>query len=187
MEAHAEQDITLVLMDKNVYDLSDGSGKCAAVVGMKDCLNETGAIQSDGDGVGWNDCDRRRWANSDFIAALPAVFRNTLKEVKTYTAGTTGKQAPAVESDDKAMLLTEKEYFGKSNGGSSIAEANCPYLQYYQSPTNVIKKINGVATKHWTRTRQYSLGGSFVNVTATGEVSSNSNGGEYGLSMHMAI
>ena len=84
MEAHEAQDIVLVLMDKDVYDLSDGSGKCAAVVGMKDCLNESGVMNSTPTSTGgWKDSERRQWENNDFVNALPVGTRQFINNVKT--------------------------------------------------------------------------------------------------------
>lgn len=144
MEAHAEQDIVLVLMDKNVYDLSDGSGKCAAVVGMKDCLSETGAMVSDDSSQflsHWDVCDRRDWANSEFYNSLPQSFRPLLRQVKIIASNGQTGGGKAV-SDDYCFLAAEKEVFGTNTYANSDTESELKAFEYYSIAANQRKSAD---------------------------------------------
>ena len=180
MEAHAEQDIVLVLMDKNVYDLSDGSGKCAAVVGMKDSLNERGQMNSTATNVGgWNACERRQWCNNDFRNALPATTRALFKQFKSVAANGGSAESTAVTSDDYFTLPAEKEVFGETTYANATVEADFSQLDWYGTASNRIKKMNGGAFDYYNRSAYYSAVGFnqwFCVVTSGGEPAANPAG-----------
>ena len=139
MEAHKAQDITLVLMDKNVYDLSDGSGKCAAVVGMKDCLKEKGPLTDALSYSGWASSERREWLNSSFRDAFPSAMKNLFRSMVVKTANLSG----VIEShNDYFSYFAEKEVHGAITY-SAESEATLFQLDWYKTLSHRIKKASG--------------------------------------------
>lgn len=188
MEAHAEQDITLVLMDKNVYDLSDGSGKCAAVVGMKDCLNEPGVMNSTPTSTGgWKDSKRRQWANNDFVNALPAGTRQFIKQVKTPSSYPMGESETTVETDDYALMLAEKEIFGSNPNSNASVEADLTQIEYYGAQPNRVKYANNNLTYWWEKSIRSSVRTTFCRVSSDGSARYDEANLSRGICMHMAI
>ena len=147
MEAHAEQDITLVLMDKNIYDLSDGSGKCAAVVGMKDCLKEKGPLVDALTYGGWTSSERREWLNSSFKDAFPSAMKSLFRSVAVKTANLSG----VIEAyNDYFSYFAEKEVMG-SCINSEASEDVLVWFEWYKTAANRKKTANGRATSYFTR------------------------------------
>jgi len=118
-ETHAEQTITLVLMHQGLYQLvnavKDKQGNnrttCSFVVGMKDCLNEGGYMNSTNTNSGsWNGCARRSWCNSAFRQALPADLRAVFKQFETVTA-TEYNASTTTTSQDYFALAAAAEVF----------------------------------------------------------------------------
>lgn len=135
------QDITLILMNKGGYQLSDGSGECVAVVGMKDCLNEKGQINSSENSAGgWNACAMRAYLNSDFKSSIPTTLLSIFKTVNVVAANGAGDTA--VTSQDVFALPAEKEVFGGNIYGSAVAEATLERFEYYETAENRKKKVN---------------------------------------------
>jgi hypothetical protein len=111
-ETHAAQEVTLVIMDSQHYDLV-GGGKDHFVVGLKNCLNEMGYMNSTDTSAGsWEASARRAWCNNVFKNAIPATLRNCFKQFNVITCtewdGTTN-----TTSNDYFALFAEKEVFGE--------------------------------------------------------------------------
>lgn len=192
MEAHEAQTITLVLMDKNIYDLSDGSGKCAAVVGMKDCLNELGVMNStDVSAGGWNACERRMWCNGDFKDAIQSATKNIFKQFKVQTSAGGHTPATIITSDDYFTLAAEKESIGHSGYGTSAEASVLSWVEYYKTTSHRIKRVNKAAAWYWGRSpRPYNEGvneGGFTGIDNKGNGSYGYAAGEHGLSMQGVI
>ena len=186
MESHAEQDITLVLMDKGIYDLSDGSGKCAAVVGMKDCLKESGIMNSTPTNAGgWDASERRQWCNNDFPNAFPPTLKALFKQFKTIAAN--GAEDTATTSTDMFALPAETEIFGKATYASSVAEASLHQFEWYKTKSHRRKKINGVAGTHWGRSAFVGRPRAFVRTESSGDIGLNDANGSEGLSPFCCI
>ena len=139
MEAHASQDIVLVLMNKeqSYYVAMDGR-PCAAVIGMKDCLAEGGMIDSDPDTNNYNNCQRRAWCNNEFMNALPPTFKSIVKLVNVYES-------------DYALLPSENEIEGQ--------------LEYYETPAN--RKKGGYTSDGYFLRNIYNQGCHYVRKDGT--------------------
>lgn len=175
MEAHAEQDITLVLMDKNVYDLSDGSGKCAAVVGMKDCLKEKGPLTDALTYSGWASSERREWLNSSFKDAFPSAMKSLFRSVVVKTANLSG----VIEAyNDYFSYFAEKEVMG-SCINSEASEDVLVWLEWYKTAANRKKTANGRATGYFTRSTGSEAE---VLINSSGNTAQDYHDGDQGIS-----
>ena len=164
-ESHAAQSVQFVLTDPGHYTLTNGK-KCNFVVLQKDCLKETGVMNSQGTNRGgWDACPRRTWCNSVYYNAVPASLRGIFKQFKVRTAS--GSGSGVTESTDWFSLFSEKEVFGSTTYANSSAESQNTQLNWYKTSSNRIKRVNGSAFNWWERS-PYS-GSSFCFVTGSGD------------------
>lgn len=194
-ESHAEQDVELVLMHAGEYKLNSavesGRDTCSFVVGMKDCLNETGYMNStDTNSGSWEGSARRTWCNSVFKGAIPSSLLPIFKQFNTITAetynGTTLKT-----SVDWFALAAEREIFGAGYGYSDNGWANNTeaastdifQFTWYQTSANRIKKLGttGSAGDWWERSPGYYGSDYFCRVYYDGGANRGSAGSACGL------
>lgn len=169
-ETHAAQQVTLVLMDSQHYDLV-GGGKDHFVVGLKNCLNEVGYMNSTDTSAGsWESSARRAWCNNVFKNAIPETLRNCFKQFNVITCtewnGTTN-----TTSNDYFALFAEKEVFGERTFSNEIEAAALTQVAYYATEANRIKTVNGSADFWWERsplTGPKGEGGAFCLVDSDG-------------------
>ena len=153
-ESHAEQTVQMVLTDPGHYTLANGK-KCNFVVLQKDCLKETGYMNSSNDNSGgWNNCARRTWCNSVYRNAIPSTLRGIFKQFTTYAANGTGSSS--VASSDYFALFSEKEVFGSTTYANSSAESKNSQLTWFKTSSNRIKRVNGRAGYWWERSPRSS-------------------------------
>lgn len=149
-ESHAAQQVTLVLMDSQHYDLV-GGGKDHFVVGLKNCLNEMGYMNSTDTSAGsWESSARRTWCNNVFKNAIPETLRNCFKQFEVITCteqnGTTN-----TTSNDYFALFAEKEVFGERTRSNEIEAAELTQVAYYATEANLIKTADGEVNGWWER------------------------------------
>ena len=149
-ESHAAQEVTLVLMDSQHYDLV-GGGKDHFVVGLKNCLNEVGYMKSTNTSAGsWEASARRAWCNNVFKNAIPETLRNCFKQFNVITCtewnGTTN-----TTSNDYFALFAEKEVFGERTLSNETEAAALTQIEYYATEANRIKTVDGSAGDWWER------------------------------------
>lgn len=182
-ETHAAQEVTLVLMDSQHYDLV-GGGKDHFVVGLKNCLNEMGYMNSTGTSAGsWESSARRAWCNNVFKNAIPATLRDCFKQFEVITCtewnGTTN-----TTSNDYFALFAEKEVFGERTNSNEIEAAALTQIAYYATEANRIKNVNGEALAWWERSpvaHPEDEGVGFRVVDAYGEARGDNAGSDNGL------
>ena len=178
-ESHAAQDVQMVLSDPGHFTLSNGK-KCSFVVLQKDCLKETGYMNSySTSNGGWNGCARRTWCNSVYRNAIPSTLRGIFKQFKVRTANGTG--SAVTESTDWFSLFSEKEVFGSTTYANSSAEANNSQLTWFKTSSNRIKKANGSAIHWWERSPLSSNSYSFCYASRSGYADWNGANLSYGL------
>lgn len=150
-EAHEAQEVTFVLMDSQHYNLVGGGGKDHFVVGLKNCLNERGYMNSTATNNGsWEGCARRAWCNSVFKNAIPETLRNCFKQFEVITC-TKFYDTTNTISNDYFALFALKEVLG-NKGGSNEDEADALLqIAYYNTPDNCTKTIDGSPGPWWTR------------------------------------
>ena len=148
-ESHAAQSVQFVLSDPGHFTLASGK-PCNFVVNMKDCLKETGYMNSSNtNSGGWNGCARRTWCNNVFRNAIPSGLRPAFKQFKTKAA--TGTGTASTTSTDWFALPSEMEVFGRVTYANSSAESGNTQLNYYKTSSNRVKKVNGSADWWWER------------------------------------
>lgn len=183
-ETHAAQQVTLVLMDSQHYDLVSG-GKDHFVVGLKNCLNEKGYMNSTDTSAGsWESSARRGWCNNVFKNAIPETLRNCFKQFNVITCtewnGTTN-----TTSNDYFALFAEKEVFGERIGANETEAAALTQIEYYATEANRIKTTNPRSVGYWWErspdTRPEGAGLSFCRVRSDGEAGGGHASSAYGL------
>ena len=170
-ESHAAQDVQFVLTDPGHYTLANGK-PCNFVVLQKDCLKESGVMNSqDTNSGGWNDCPRRTWCNSVYRNAIPSTLRGMFKQFKVRTAN--GSGSGVTESTDWFSLFSEKEVFGSTSYADSSVESQNTQLDWYKTSSNRIKRMNGSAVLWWERSPRSGNSRQFCHVTSSGTASWN--------------
>lgn len=165
-ESHAAQSVQFVLTDPGHYTLANGK-PCNFVVLQKDCLKETGVMNSQGiNSGGWNNCPRRTWCNSVYRNAIPATLRGIFKQFKVRTAN--GSGSGVTESTDWFSLFSEMEVFGRTTHANVIAESGITQLNYYKTSSNRIKRKNGRAYDWWERSPYSGDPDFFCSVASSG-------------------
>ena len=167
-ESHAAQDVQFVLTDPGHYTLANGK-KCNFVVLQKDCLKETGVMNSQGiNSGGWDACLRRTWCNETYRNAIPSTLRPIFKQFKVRTAN--GSGSGVTESTDWFSLFSEKEVFGSTTYANSSAESQNTQLNWFKTSSNRIKKngMNGSACNWWERSPNSGYSRYFCGVTPSG-------------------
>lgn len=166
VESHAAQSVEFVLTDPGHYTLANEK-PCNFVVLQKDCLKESGYINSsDKNSGGWKRCARRTWCNSVYRNAIPSTLRGIFKQFKVHTAD--GSGSTAVESTDWFSLFSEKEIFGSTTYANSSAESQNTQLDYYNASSNRIKHLNGGTYFWWERSPASENPTKFCRVNASG-------------------
>lgn len=171
-ESHIAQDVELVLVDKDVIDLSSG-GKCHFVWQQKGLLakNTTstygascGYMNSTRTNVGgWRNCARRTWCNNIYFTALPSGFQSVIKEVNIKTS--TGNAQTTIETtQDKIFFPCEYNILGKTS--FSVDGEDAIQWEYYKTASNFAKYV-GVSTLvsgdyWWTRSPKKGSTSDFV-------------------------
>ena len=168
-ESHAAQSVQFVLSDPGHFTLASGK-PCNFVVNMKDCLKETGYMNSSNtNSGGWNGCARRTWCNNVFRNAIPSGLRPAFKQFKTKAA--TGTGTASTTSTDWFALPSEMEVFGRVTYANSSAESGNTQLNYYKTSSNRVKKVNGSADWWWERSPYSSYSAAFCVVYSDGSAS----------------
>lgn len=166
-ESHAEQTVTMVLMNEGGVPLADGS-ECNFVVGQKNGLTENGYMNSSDTNSGsWGNCARRKWCNEVYFAALPTYLQNMFKKMTTKTPLTeTGSDWQSVEdmialpsgaqvwaTDAAAAATTPSTSDGNSHLAKADFSGDIVQFEWYRTSANRIKK-NGdssAACNWWER------------------------------------
>ena len=178
-ESHAEQTVQMVLTDPGHYTLASGQ-PCHFVVVQKDCLKETGYMNSSStNSGGWNECARRTWCNETYRNAIPSALMPIFKRFTTYAAN--GSGASAVASSDYFALFSEKEVFGSTTYANSSAESQNTQLNWFLTSSNRIKMVNGRAGYWWERSPYSGSSYPFCAVNTRGSAESGGAGSAYGL------
>ena len=165
-ESHAAQSVQFVLSDPGHFTLASGK-PCNFVVNMKDCLKEEGYINSSNtNSGGWNGCKRRTWCNNVFRNAIPSGLRPAFKQFQTKAA--TGTGPASTTSVDWFALPSEMEVFGRVYYADSIAESGNTQLNYYKTPSNRVKRVNGSASWWWVRSPYSAISNSFCVINSHG-------------------
>ena len=154
-ESHAAQDITFVILNgPNFYETIDG-GNNLFVIGIKNCLAETGDLNQTSTNVGgYEDSDRREWCDEVFMNALPEEVQNWFSKFK-YKAGDGNQLDTATELENYFILPSYGEIYGSGDDYVASGE-DTDQLEYYTNASaNKIKTLgegeNTSATDYFLR------------------------------------
>lgn len=169
-ESHVAQNVTMVLMDSQHFDLTTatvgGDTKDHFVVGLKHSLKETGYMNSSDTNTGsWDGSARRTWCNNVFKAAIPATLRDCFKQFKCITAKTYNGSTTTI-SNDYFALFAEMEVFGTRTYSNSTEAAALSQIKWYETAANRVKKVNGQAYYWWERSPRFDRNASFCDVNS---------------------
>lgn len=186
-ETQAQQEITLVLMDTDHYELvtptSGGRTKSEFVVGVKDALANTGYMNSTNTNAGsWDAAARRAWCNYGFRSALPEYLRKHFKEFCVDTASEYNSSA-IKESHDYFSLFAEYEVFGARSYSNAIELVTLSPIAYYWTAANRMKK-KGLTSEFvywWLRSPYSGDTGRFCSVGGGGAATGGSALNAHGL------
>ena len=186
-ESHAAQQVDLVLMHAGGYDLNaavaSGRTKCSFVVGLKDCLAETGYMNSSGSNSGsWNGSARRTWCNNVFRNAIPSTLRAIFKQFKTVTAQTYDGSTNQT-SVDYFALPAEREIFDARNYCNQTEYNALFQFDYYKTASNRVKELGktGTACHWWERSPFFGVSTAFCRVSSDGTAYRYTASNTYGL------
>lgn len=167
-ESHAEQDVQFVIADFDHDDLTNsinGHTKAAVTLSQKNCLNETGYMNSSNtNSGGWESCARRTWCNNVYYNSLPDIIKNGIKEVnkKNYKVY---NNATITTTPDYCFLLSETEIFGANT--YSVGSTEGTQYEYYKISSNRIKQVNGSNKYWWERSPRSSNASDFCYVNSS--------------------
>lgn len=190
-ESHVAQDVTLVLMDTDHYELEtsvldkDGNERtrCSFVVGCKNALLEQGYIDNNSSNyVFWDTSKRRNWCNAAFAGAISSDLIPAFKRFKVGTGKSTNSSQNIIDyTNDLFSLFAEKEVLGDAASWSHIIERNAlDQIEWYKTLDNR-KKIAGDDTSanivYWNRSPEIrnSMASMYVTIASTGESSTRIN------------
>ena len=177
-ESHAVQNVTLVIVDKNVVDVK-GGGKCHFVWQLKNGLgtatSERGYMNSSNTNVGgWASSARRTWCNNVFYNALPAGLKKMLKTASIKTSQ--GNRLTTFDTtEDKIFLPCAYNIVGAYT--YALAGEDTTQWEWYQTQTNRIKRQGtdtGSTYSYWTRS-PYTGNATQFDIIGTGGAASYAN------------
>ena len=175
-EYHSAQTVTLILLNVGGKTLTNGK-ECSFIVGLKDCLNEKGYMNSsDTNNGSWENSKRRKWCNNEFKTAMLSTGIGAIfKQHKNITA-TTYNGTSLTTSTDWFALPAEREIFGEGYGYSGDGYANdteaaCTDIvqfSYYTDRVSRIKTVNNSASYWWGRSPSANDSYHFCSVNSNG-------------------
>lgn len=197
-ESHAAQNVTFVLMNAGGKTLTSatesGRTTCSFIAGLKNCLNETGYMNSTDTNVGsWSSSARRAWCNSVFKNAIPSTLLPIFKQFQNITAQAYNSSTNQT-TDDYFALPAAAEVFkgdptygtggtaGKTTAYSNLTEFNAlSRFTYYETTANRVKTVNGSAYDWWERSPYHDGSAYFCHVGTGGNANISGAGNAYGL------
>lgn len=189
-ETQDAQIVTFVLMHHGLYELvnpvldTDKQTRniCSFVVGLKDCLNTAGYMNSSNTNIGsWDSSARRFWCNYGFRAAIPATLRAAFKQFKTITA-TEYNSTSNTTSNDYFALAAEKEVLGTASYSRATEAAALTQFTWYEATANRVKRVNGSAADAFGRSPRDGVNTQFCCINNTGNASTAPANNSYGIS-----
>ena len=175
-ESHAAQTVEFVIMDTTCKGFTvTATGKTPSlIVGMKNCLNEYGYMNSSKtNSNGWSGSKRRTWCNNVFKPAMPSTLASVFKQFTWKQGKGGGASSGLLETQDYFGLTPEKAVLGSRTYSFSDEAALYDQWEWYQTSNNRIKTVNGSADWWWECSPYSGHSTNFCNVNAGGSADGN--------------
>jgi hypothetical protein len=205
-EDHIAQPIEMQIVSFNTKLLEtriNGHDKALFTLQMKDCLVESGefSVNSFGNTVEWIPYqERRNWANTKFMEALPQNIQDAIKPVlsnspwfyNSYSDDPSVENAYYYGNKEGTDIIYLPTHFEIIGGTADWDVRNAQY-DYYKTVENRIKRQNGVVTAYATASVSYRGSGSdwasnlLINRIGNCIMGSGPNGAAYPLSFAFNI
>lgn len=132
------------------FRITDTYKKPSFIVGMKNCLNTKGYMNSTAtNSNGWSGSARRSWCNDTFYNAIPSTLRPIFKQFTWKTGQGGGASSGLLSCIDYFGLPPEKAIFGEKKSSFTGEAALYNHWQWYQTESNRIKTVSGAAYYWW--------------------------------------
>lgn len=191
--AHAEQNVTLVIMDTDHYDLEtpteSGQTKSKLVLGVKNMLAEMEKMEETNTNENGWDKSRGRKCCEAILNMFPDYIKSHLKSfaVKTAEKGN-NDSATVITSYDKLSLFAEWEIFAQKTYSANSECNQLSRVEYYKTTANRIKyNSSGSADGWWLRSPYYHNGSYFCFVSGSGSANNNNANFAFGFSPFCCI
>ncbi len=121
----------------------DESGKVYFI--LHDCLAEPRQMNNGWTNKGgWEECDMRKWLNTEAIELLPDELQEVIEPTKIVQVWD-GKRR---ETEDKLFLLSRTQVFGKNEAHKAI-EPEDSQIDIFQTERSRVKERKGYGTAYW--------------------------------------
>ena len=171
--AHAAQDVTLVLMDTDHYELKTpvtSGSNCHFVVGFKECLAESEMMETSATNAnGWHNSRGRKCCDAIFDGMIPSSLQPIFKQFKVKTSSNGNNTSITTYEDGKLALFGGKEITGDDASGQSIEAPVLSQIAYYAVSANRCKvTTGGTAVTWWLRSPSINYGSGFRCMSVSG-------------------
>lgn len=177
MEISGYGTVEVEIVGFNQDTLSDGSGKAAITLGLKNVISKTWKWTTSDVQKTWNNCSLRT-SIADLKSSLPADLQAVIKPVKkTYKSNTSSGTATYATCDDYLWAFSAREF--NFNAMSYYSEGN-PYMWYNSNISAKLKKtLYGSTTVvgYWIRSNtSWNSYWNWINDTGNVTSANTSNG-----------
>lgn len=170
-ESHEQQEVTFVLMNVGgktlVKATESGRAECSFIVGMKNCLVNTGYMDLEDTAVDYSKVPRRIWCNTTFKNSIPSTLLPIFKQFYNISGKANNTAGVTIKTSDYFSLPAEIEVFGKVT--NSVAGEGKQF-QWYKTASRRNKKLgdNGAISEWWERSAYNNSSYSFMYGSETG-------------------
>ena len=173
--------ITLQIAGFNHDTYSDGITAPVTLV-MKDCLNTTSEMSSDGTNTGGYPASAMKtYVETNIYDKLPADFKALVAPVKKKWYTTYNDVNSLTEGNYNVWLLSEAEVFDSVS--YTIGNGEGAKYPIFTDNASRIKKVNGTASAWWLGSCDNHSDSQYVNVFSDGSVGGNYAGYSYGVAV----
>lgn len=170
------EEITVVILEFNHDDLSDGSGKAGITIGMKNLLSMSYRMNATAtNNGGWYDSEMRDSTMATLFSQLPSELKRVIRLVNKKTM-VGSMNTNITTSSDKLWLLSEVEIDGTTMAGYADEGEQYEYWKTVKDGTVATDRIkylsNGssVAAHWWLRSPVKNLTNSFQIFSSKGNL-----------------
>lgn len=163
-----DETLTVVILDFNHDNKSDGSGKAGITFGLKNLMATRRRIDTtESNANGFTNSEIYPWLQGELLSSLPESLKKVLKFVNKKTSA--GNLSTTINTDSmKIFLFSDIEVFGTLN---SSAEGEGVQYPYFATAANRKKSMaNGIgnATVWWERSPNIYAENAFLTVYPNG-------------------